>query len=127
MRAMEELGVSGIAKVAMREKEHLCLISPYDGMLLLEILHWADELKPYGELKADAAVSDKEMEMAKALIGAMTGPVQMSSYTDGYREAMVELINAKIEGREVTPAQAPKQQEADLVDALMASLKAVKA
>lgn len=127
-RAMEASGVYGVAKVALKEnKEHLAIIRPFEKMLMLQTLHWADELRDYTELLVSANVSDKELELAKTLITAMTKEVNLASYTDQYREAVLELVAAKQEGREVVAVAGPPPVSTDMVDALLASLQAVGA
>ena len=125
VKAMEASGVVGVAKYSIREKEQLCVVRPFNGILMVQSLHWADELRDYGELAVFASVSDKEMEMAKSLISAMTKDIDLGTYHDEYRQALVELIEAKLDGKTVE-APKPKRQEVDLADALMASLKAME-
>ena len=127
-RTMETCNTYGIAKVALKEqKEHLCVIRPFAGMLMLQTLHWADELRDYSEIMVSANVSEKEMELAKTLITAMTRDVDLSSYKDEYRKAVLELIAAKQDGRAIEVTPVIKPASSDMVDALMASLKAVGA
>ncbi len=128
LKAMEELNLVGVAKISMRQREHLILLSPYEGALMMETLHWADELVPYEDLKIEADVSSAELEMAKNLLRAMTKAVRLDEYRDEFREALEALINSKLEGKEIAPlAEAPTVSAgSDLVDALMASLKAVE-
>lgn len=125
VKAMEQVGVMGVAKIAIREKEQLCSIRPFNGVLLLQTLHWGDELRDYGDIIPFASVSDAEMEMAGKLIGAMTREVDLTSYRDEYRNALVELISAKLEGKTIT-AQAPPKRDADLAKQLLASLNALE-
>jgi len=125
-RTMEALNSVGVAKVALKEqKEHLCVVRPFAGMLMLQTLHWADELRDYSEIMVSANVSEKEMELAKTLITAMTKEVDLTSYQDEYRKAVLELIVAKQEGRTIESPIAPKAAIPDVVDALLASLKAI--
>ena len=126
MKAMEDEEVAGIAKIAIRGREHLCAVTPFNGVLMLETLYWADEIRDYEELKVNAQVSEKEMEMAKSLISAMTGEPRFEEYTDGYKEALLELVNAKIAGKTIEPTKPTRAKEADLAEVLLASLKAVK-
>lgn len=125
MKAMEALGVWGIAKMATREKEQLVSISPSgDGILFLQTLHWGNELRDYGELIPYADLSEKEMEMGKALIAAMTKPLDLGSFKDEYGGALRDLIGAKLEGRELAPPPPEAKKPAgDLVDQLMASIQ----
>ena len=126
VKTMEAAEVMGIAKIAIREREQLCSVTPFNGVLLLRTLHWGDELRDYGELVPFASVSDAEMEMAGRLIGGMTKEVDLAEYHDEYRKALVELISAKLEGKTIEIPEAPKPQDADLAKQLMASLNAME-
>jgi len=125
--AMKELGVVGVSKFAIREKEMLCAIRPFNGVLLLQTLHWADELRDYSELQVFASATDQEKEMAGKLIGAMTKDMNLSSYKDVYRASLIEMLEAKVAGTEYAAPPQPKVQEANLADALMASLEQAEA
>jgi len=126
VKAMEQVGVMGVAKIAIRDREQLCAVRPFNGILLLQTLHWDDELRDYGELVPFASVSDQEMEMAGKLIGGMTKEVDLASYKDEYRQALVELIQAKLAGKTIEAPIAPPKQEADLANQLLASLNALE-
>jgi len=126
VKAMEQAGVMGIAKISIRDKEQLCSLQPFNGVLLLQTLHWSDELREYQELVPYATVSDKEMEMAGKLIGGMTRDVDLADYHDEYRQALIELIQAKLEGKTIEAPIAPKRQDKDLADQLLASLNAME-
>jgi len=125
--AMEKAGVMGIAKISIREREQLCSVRPFNGVLLLQTLHWGDELRDYGELVPFATVSDQEMEMAGQLIGGMTKEVDLAEYKDEYRQALVDLISAKLEGKTIEAPIAPPKQDGALADQLLASLNAIEA
>ena len=125
-KAMEATGKIGIAKVALKEqKEHLCVVRPFNGLLMLQTLHWADELRDYTELMVSANVTDKELELGKMLINAMSKEIDPASYQDEYRKSVLELVAAKMEGKPVPAAVAPPPVAPDMVDALLASLAAV--
>jgi DNA end-binding protein Ku len=127
-KTMEACDVYGVAKVCLKEeKEHLCVIRPINGMLAMQILRWADELRDYREIMVSANVTEKEMTLAKTLITAMTKEVNLADYHDEYRLALLELIAAKLDGKVITAPPVVKQAEPDMVEALMASLKAVGA
>jgi len=127
VKAMEDAGVVGISKISIREREQLCCVRPFEGILLLQTLHWTDEFRDYGELIPFATITDAELEMAGKLVGAMTKEVSLENYKDSYREALIELINAKLEGRTIEAAPAPPKQDADLAKQLLASLNAITA
>ena len=126
-RAMEKAGLVGVAKITMSTKEQLCIVYPDSGVLWLQTLRWADELKEFGNSIPMATVSDKEMEMATALISAMPVIQNFSGYKDEYRDRLVEVITAKMEGREVEPLPETKATVNDLEAMLTASLAAVDA
>jgi DNA end-binding protein Ku len=127
-KALEACGSYGVAKVALKEqKEHLCVVRPFEGMLMLQTLHWADELRDWSELAVSANVSEKELALAKQLITAMTKDINLGEYQDEYRKAVLELVAAKQEGKEMPVAVAAPKIVPDMVDALLASLNAVGA
>ena len=125
MKAMEEEDKIGIAKIAVREKEQLCAVIPFDGILYLQTLHWADELREYADLIPMATVTDSEMAMAKALISGMSKLPDLAKYQDAYRARLKEVLDAKLEGREVLALPEPKATINDLEAMLKASLAAV--
>jgi len=127
LKAMAEANLVAIAKLTYREKEHLASIRPYNGLMLLHTLHYADELRPYEDLKPRAVeLSDKEMELAKMLIDRMKGEFNPTKYHDDYREALEKLVEAKIAGK-VLPVEAERPAVSDVADALLASLNMVGA
>jgi len=123
LQAMEKVNLVAIAKLTYRDREHLSAIRHYDGVLLLQTLHYADELRPHEELKPRqmAMISDREMEMALALIKAMTAKFEHAKYHNDYREAVEQLIEAKLDGKVITaiPEMAPVE---NVAAALIASL-----
>ncbi len=127
IRSMQKKGLIAIAKIAIRNKERLCALRPRGDQLILETLLFPDEIRE-PEAIAVAEVSDAEMEMAAALIEMLEGPFDPSQYRDEYREALMAMITAKLEGEEVVTPEAPTAQPAvDLMAALRASVEAAKA
>jgi len=125
LKAMEKANVVAIAKLTYREREHLASIRPYDGVMLLHTLHYADELRPYEELKPrQMELSDKELELALMLVDKMRGDFEFGKYHDDYREALERLIEAKLAG-EVITAPAEKPPVADVAEALLQSINLV--
>ena len=81
LSAMEGLGVVGVSKLCYRDREHLCTVRPYGGVMLLQTLHYADELRAYDEIKPrEVAMSDKELELAKSLVTAMIADFDVTKY-----------------------------------------------
>lgn len=128
IRAMQAKGLIAIAKVAIRTKERLCALRARGDQLILETLYYPDEIRDPGESVAVDEVSEEEMEMARALIEMLEEPFDPEKYKDQYREALMTIINAKLEGQEVaTPEAVAPQPAVDLMAALRASVEAAKA
>ena len=123
---MGRLGVVGIAKLTYRDREHLSVIRPYDSVMLLQTLHYADELRPYDELRPrEVALSDKEFELAEGLVKAMITNFDLTKYHNDYQEAIERLIEAKLSG-EVITVESQEVSVSDVADALIKSLEMVK-
>lgn len=123
LTAMEKANLVAVAKLTYREREHLVSIRPYDGLMLLHTLHYADELRPSDELKPRAvAISDKEMALALMLIDKMKGDFALGKYHDDYREALERMIEAKLSGQ-VLPASEAPAPVGDVADMLLKSLE----
>jgi DNA end-binding protein Ku len=114
-----------IVKVAIRQREQLATLRVHQGVLLLNTMLWPDEIrKPdFGFLDEDLKVRPPELAMASSLIDSMAGDFQPDAFTDDYRAALQEVIDAKVEGREVVQPEEVEEAPAAAVD-LMAALKA---
>jgi DNA end-binding protein Ku len=126
VRAMEDTELAGISKFVMREQQHLGALRVRDGVLTLEQLYFADEIRPADELKPGRAkVEKKELDMATELIESFRSEWRPEQYEDTYRDALMEVIKAKRKGKEVHRVEEPEAEEPpDLLDALRASLEA---
>jgi DNA end-binding protein Ku len=129
--ALEESGKIAIAQVALRQRESLAILRVRDGVLVLETLLWPDEVREaaFPFLDDDIEVRPQELRMASSLIESMTVDFDPEDYHDSYREALQELVNAKVEGREVVQPEAgelPSGDTSSLADALRASLAAAR-
>lgn len=126
--ALAQTGLMAIGKIAMRDRERLVAVRAYGQVLLLQVLHWADELRPAEEVQvALPAVAEKELGLAVTLVEAMKGKGDLSAHRDLYREALMELVQAKLEGREAPAPRAEMPQAVDMAEALLASIQAAKA
>jgi DNA end-binding protein Ku len=129
--ALEDSGKVAIAKVALRQRESLAVLRVREGVLVLETLLWPDEVRAtaFPFLDEDIEVRPQELRMASSLIESMTVDFDPDEYHDSYREALQEVVAAKVEGREIVqpePGAAPAGQPSSLADALRASLAAAK-
>ena len=128
--ALEDSRKVGIAKVVIKTRQYLAGVKPEDGALVLELMHFADELADTGKLHLPkkVEVGKREMNMAKSLIDSMSSKWNPEKYRDDYREALMEVIEEKVEagGKEIEakPKKAPKPTKViDLVSVLQKSLK----
>ena len=128
--ALKDTNKVGIAKVVIKTREYLAGVKPEDGALVLELMHFADELADTSKLRIPkkSEVGKREMDMAKALIGSMSSKWNPEKYHDDYREALMEVIEEKVEagGKEIEekPKKAPKPTKViDLVSVLQKSLE----
>jgi DNA end-binding protein Ku len=128
--ALKDSGKVGIAKVVIKTREYLAGVKPEDGVLVLELMHFADELADPGKLHIPKKieVGKREMNMAKSLIDSMSSKWNPEKYKDDYREALMEVIEEKVEasGKEIEekPKKAPKPTKViDLVSVLQKSLE----
>jgi len=128
--ALKDSGKVGIAKVVIKTRQHLAGVKPEDGALVLELMHFADELADTGKLHVPkkTEVGKREMNMAKSLIDSMSAKWNPEKYKDDYREALMEVIEEKVEagGKEIEekPKKAPKPTKViDLVSVLQKSLE----
>jgi DNA end-binding protein Ku len=135
LNAMRESGRVAIARVVLRSKEQLVAIRPdRDGeLLMMETMIFADEVVPKDDLDglpdaSELQVSDREVKMAQQLIESLASDFEPERYKDEYREKVLELIERKAEGQEITaPPEAPEPTKVpDLMAALEASLAAMK-
>src|SRR5207245_1493250 len=112
-----------IAKIALRDKEHLAAMYHNGKVLIMNTLHWPDEIRSTEGLKGledEVKINPKELEMAKALIESLADSFDPSRYKDNYREAVMKVVRAKAEGEVIEAPEAP--QPAKVMD-LMAALR----
>jgi DNA end-binding protein Ku len=127
MRALKEKQLTGLAKVSLRNKEQLCALRPYDGTLMLETLYYPDEIRVEKGESPDIEVSERELDMAFSLIDLLTEPFDPEKYHDEYRTALMEIIEAKLQGQEIVEQiPLPETKVIDLMAALKASVDAAK-
>lgn len=129
MKAIQEKGMTAIATVTLRTKERLCALRPMDGTLIMNTLLYPDEIRvSKGKNLPDVQIAEKELNMAGMLIDMMTQEFKPENYKDNYREALLKIIEAKLEGKEIVEAPAaPQANVVDLMDALAASMEKMKA
>jgi DNA end-binding protein Ku len=123
--ALENTDRVAIVKVALRQREQLATLRVRDGVMVLNTMLWPDEVrKPdFDFLDEDVEARPAELAMAGSLIESMAGDFEPDKYTDNYREALQEVIDAKVAGREVVQPEEAAPAPSAAVD-LMAALRA---
>jgi DNA end-binding protein Ku len=120
VRALDETGKVGIAKVVIRNKQHLAALRPYDGTLVLETMYYADEIRKPEKVDGKARVQKAEVEMARSLVENLSADFKPEKYDDTYRKELLALIRKKAKGAKLPEPQ--EAEEAEVVD-LMAALR----
>ncbi len=130
LNALRDQGKVGVAKVAIREREYLSVVRPEDDVLVLETMWWPDEVREpaFEALEEKVEPSDEELKMAAMIIDNLSADFDPSMWNDASREAVEEMAQAKIAGREIVAPESPEPTKViDLLDALKASVEATKA
>lgn len=131
--AMAATGKAAVAKVTLREKEHLCLVRPAGDTLSLSMMFFPDEIRGsaelgVAELASRVQVRPEETDMAVRLVENLTAPFSPEKYRDAYREELVKLIRAKVEGqRYVEAEEAPREGPGNVVDLMERLRQSVEA
>ena len=118
-------GRVGIAKVSFQKREHLCTLRPLGPVMALHTMYYHDEVLPTEELKpSKQEVTPAEIALAETLVKALARPFKPEKYRDEYRDALKEVVQAKLKGVELKVPKAPKAEASpDLMKALKASLE----
>ena len=128
-QVLAERELTAICKVVIRDREALASIDPFEDTMVLTTLHWPDEIRSTKDLDLPAEefeFKDAELRMAEQLVEAMTGEFDPSRYKDEYREALLKVIEAKVEGVEIAEPE-PVEESASIVDLMKLLEASVKA
>jgi DNA end-binding protein Ku len=120
VRALEETSKVGIAKIVIRNKQHLAALRPWQGILVLETMYYADEVREPEKVDGDTRLRKPEVEMAKSLVENLSASFDPGKYDDTYRKELLQLLRAKAKGK---PLPEPDQAEEGEVVDLMAALR----
>jgi DNA end-binding protein Ku len=127
--AMREDDRVGIAKVSFRDKEHIAALRFKDDAFVLETMFWPDEVRQadFGGVDVKTDVRDQELTMARQLIDSLTSEWSPEQFSDAYRDALVQIVEAKLNGQEIEVVEPePAATVVDLMEALKASVAAAK-
>ncbi len=128
--AMQETEMIAMATVVLRAKELPAVVRVYREVLSLSTMFYPDEVRlvqDIPDIPREEKVSEKELSMARELIGNLEAPFEPSKYRDKYRAKILEIIEAKVKGKEVAVAPSPEREKVvDLMEALEASVEKTK-
>jgi DNA end-binding protein Ku len=117
---LKETGKVGIARVVIKTRQHLAAVKPKEDALVLELMHFPDEvLEPAGlDLPRQEKLGKKEMDMAQTLVKTMSGKWEPSEYKDEYRDRLIELIEEKVkhDGKKAVSAKIKPKAATNVVD-----------
>jgi DNA end-binding protein Ku len=120
VRALDDTGKVGIAKVVIRNKQHLAALRAHDGVLVLETMYYSDEVRKPESVNGRTRLQKAEVDMAKSLVENLGGSFKPEKYDDTYRKELLDLIKAKAKGKKLPEPQ--EEEEGEVVD-LMAALR----
>jgi DNA end-binding protein Ku len=127
VRALEETGKVGIAKVVIRNKQHLACLRTLDDKLVLETMYYADEIRKPEKVSVKGDLRSAEVDMAKSLIENLSEPFKPEKYDDTYRKELLELLRAKAKGKKLPePSDEGPGEVIDLMAALRESVERTK-
>ncbi len=121
---LADSGKTAVCKIVLKDREQLAVLNPYANTILLNTLHWPDEIRSLEELnlpEGEIEIKPAERKMAEQLISSMESEFEPEQYRDEYREALMNVIEAKVAGQKPEPA---KKTEPTRIGDLMAALEA---
>ncbi len=121
---LADTGKTAVCKIVLKDREQLAVLNPFANTILLNTLHWPDEIRSLEELnlpEEQVEIKPAERKMAEQLIASMEGEYDPDAYRDEYREALMRVIEAKVAGEKPEPA---KKAEPTRIGDLMAALEA---
>ncbi len=124
VRALDETGKVAIAKIVIRNKQHLAAVRPSNGVLVLETMYYADEVREPEQVDGGGQLRKPELEMAKSLVENLSAKFDPAKYDDTYRKELLELLKAKAEGEPLPePREDAEGEVVDLMEALRESVE----
>lgn len=130
IKALQSTGKAGVGKIVLRDKEDVVLLKPYKNGLIMYKLRYPYEVRAIEDVPGlvESEIDGAQLELAETLIKSLTKPFSEVVFKDAYHEAMVELIEAKVEGKElVASPEIPDAPVIDIMEALKASIEEAKA
>jgi DNA end-binding protein Ku len=129
-QVLKDTGKVGIAKVVIKTRQHLAAVKSRRHALVLEMMHFADEIAALDTfpIPKETKIAAKEMEMAKTLVKSMSEKWKPDKYHDDYRAALLKMIHAKIKsgGKEIPTKAEPKKRASNVIDLVEVLRRSIK-
>ncbi|HLF65232.1 MAG TPA: Ku protein [Saprospiraceae bacterium] len=128
MQTLKSVGKLAIGRVVLRDREHVVMISPYESGMMMYKLRYPDEIRDVNTIPqlAESKIGDDQLKLAKTLVETMTKPFSELELKDRYREALVEMIHAKVEGKQIVQVGEETAPVVDIMTALKESIEMAK-
>jgi DNA end-binding protein Ku len=129
LSAFQKMGMAGVGRFTLRNKEHPVVIHEYNGALILTTLRYANEIvNPHDleELSNLKKPKKEELNLATKIIENLSGEFDITEYRDGFREKVAELIEKKMKGESIVVEKPQKEEVKELMVALQETLKKLK-
>lgn len=125
--ALEKSGKAAVGSFVLRNREHLCVLRPYEGLLLVQKIRYSAELRDpeVVSLPSRSSVKAAELKMATALIDQLTNKFDISKLKDTYTDKLMQFIKAKAKGKKMvtSPLRVAHKAGSDLMEQLKASMR----
>jgi DNA end-binding protein Ku len=122
LAALEETGKVAIAKVVIRNKQHLACLRPWEGSIVLETMYFHDEIRQPESVDGAGDLRKPEVEMARTLVENLSAEFDPEKYDDTYRKELLALLKEKAETGQISAPRAEGEEDGEVVD-LMAALR----
>ncbi len=128
MQTLKIVGKLAIGRVVLRDREHVVMMAPYEQGMLMYKLRYPDEIRNVNTIPqlAESKIGDDQLKLAKTLVETMTKPFSVLELKDRYREALVEMIRAKVDGKQVVQVGEETAPVVDIMTALKESIEMAK-
>lgn len=128
MQTLKSVGKLAIGRVVLRDREHVVMMAPYEQGMLMYKLRYPDEIRNVNTIPqlAESKIGDDQLKLAKTLVETMTKPFSSLELKDRYREALVEMIRAKVDGKQVVSVGEETAPVVDIMTALKESIEMAK-
>jgi DNA end-binding protein Ku len=128
MQTLKKVGKLAIGRVVLRDREHVVMISPYESGMMMYKLRYPDEIRNVNTIPqlAESTIGADQLKLAMTLVDTMAKPFGELELKDRYKEALIEMIHAKIEGKQVVTVGEEHEPVIDIMTALKESIEIAK-